>query len=55
MAVGFSVGFVVGWVVAETLIRPALRKPTAFERVGKSVVDAFGGIVPESFTKRFVA
>jgi len=56
LAVGFGIGFAVGWVVADSVARP-VADPSfgAFERVGRSVVDAVAAVVPESIAKRFSA
>lgn len=56
LAVGFGIGLAVGWLVAGSVHRSPSEQPlVAFERIGRSVVDAVASVVPESFAKRFAA
>ena len=54
LLIGFGAGMVVGCMVAELLMRAApVHEPSTTERLGRSVMHAFGGVIPETVSKRF--
>lgn len=54
MLVGFGTGLVVGCLLAELLMRATpIHEPSTAERMGRSVLHALGGVIPETVSKRF--